>query len=258
MSKTTQRRTTRRPARPSSKTPRSPRDGHPAPQRSPQGRRSPIAGRSRSTRRSQLLVRGGAVLGAVFVVAGIVLLATNPFAGPAPTPSPAALPTPNGYGAATMPPWPAPADPATGMRAAGLPISDMSATAQHFHAHLDVSVNGQPVPVPAELGIDQASGQMSALHTHDDTGLIHVESSDPTGRYTLGQLFNEWNVALDATRLGGLSVRPGTTLRTFVNGVELPGNPAALELRDHQQIALVYGPAGAPVTPPASYDFSNT
>ncbi|MBW0105505.1 hypothetical protein, partial [Pseudonocardia sp. KRD291] len=143
------------------------------------------------------------------------------------------------------------------MRAAGLPVSDMSAMAQHFHAHLDVIVDGRPVPVPADLGIDQTSGQMSALHTHDATGLLHVESSDPAGRYTLGQLFNEWNVALDPTRIGGLRAGSGTTLRAFVDGVAVPGNPAAIELHDHQQIALVYGPATSPVTPPATYDFSN-
>ena len=109
----------------------------------------------------------------------------------------------------------------------------------------------------SRLGVDSSSGEMSALHTHDDTGLVHVESPDPNGRYVLGQLFNEWNVALDATRLGGLTVGPSTRLRTFVNGVEFPSNPAALPLRERQQIALVYDPANAPVTPPASYDFRN-
>ncbi|MBW0106310.1 hypothetical protein [Pseudonocardia sp. KRD291] len=203
--------------------------------------------------RRQWWVRIGFALGAVLVVLGVIGLATRP-AEVSPL---APLPTANGYGATTVPPWPGPADPAPGMRAAGLPISDMSAMAQHFHAHLDVIVAGRPVPVPADLGVDQASGQMSALHTHDATGLVHVESSDPGGRYTLGQLFNEWNVALDATRIGGLRAGAGMTLRGFVDGVEVPGNPAAVELRDHQQIALVYGPSGSPVTPPATYDFSN-
>lgn len=204
-------------------------------------------------RRAQVLI-GGIALGALLVLAGLALLATRP----APAPPPAALPVANGYGATALPPWPAPADPVPGMRAAGLPISDMSAMAQHIHAHLDVIVNGRPVPVPADIGVDPTNGQMSALHTHDATGLVHVESSDPIGRHTLGQLFNQWNVALDATRLGGLPADAGSTLRAFVDGVETAGNPAAIELRDHQQIALVYGPAGAPVSPPSTYDFTNS
>lgn len=218
---------------------------------------SPVT--TRTSQRRQRLARAGLALGAVLMALGVLGLAMRPAdtIPPAPAPAPAPVPAANGYGAATMPPWPAPADPAPGMRAAGLPVSDMSAMAQHVHAHLDVIVNGRPVPVPADIGVDRASGQMSALHTHDLTGLVHVESSEPGGRYTLGQLFNQWNVALDATRIGGLRSGAGMTLRAFVDGVEVPGNPAAIELRDHQQVALVYGPSRSPVSPPATYDFSN-
>lgn len=232
----------------------------PGTRRSPAARGSVVAAARDDEERRHQRIRIGAMLGAVLVVIGIALLVSNPFrdaaSGP-PGTGAAPAPAANRFGATTLPPWPAPADPTPGMRAAGLPISDMSAMAQHFHAHLDVQVGGAPVPVPADVGIDRANGSMSALHTHDDSGLIHVESSDPGGRYTLGQLFNEWNVALDSTRLGGLTVTPGTTLRAFVNGVEVPANPAAIELGDHQEIALIYGPAGAPVTPPTGYDFSN-
>ncbi|MEU4377580.1 hypothetical protein [Pseudonocardia alni] len=218
--------------------------------------RERLAEQRRAEQRRQRLVRGAFGLGALLVAAGVVLLVLLMPATPAAPGAPAQVPSANGYGAAAAPPWPAPAEPFAGMRAAGLPVSDMSNMARHFHAHLDVIVNGEPVPVPADLGVNPASGQMSALHTHDTTGLVHVESSDPTGRYILGQLFNEWNVALGPTGLGALSVGPGTSLRTFVDGVEVPGNPAAIELREHQQIALIYGPANAPITPPASYDFS--
>ena len=208
-------------------------------------------------RRRRLLVRGGIALGALLAATGLVLLIVGPRSTTPPPSAVTAAPVANGYGAAALPPWPAPTDIRPGMAAAGLPISDMSAMAQHFHAHLDVIVNGQPVPVPADLGVDSSTGEMSALHTHDPTGLVHVESSDPTGRYILGQLFNEWNVALGATGLGALSATPGTSLRTFVDGVEVPGNPAGIELRDHQQIALIFGPTNAPVAPPATYDFSD-
>lgn len=203
------------------------REDHPAPGR--------VAGLRSAQRRPQRWVRIGFAVGAVVLALGIVGLAIRPGEVPAQV----ALPAANTYGATSLPPWPAPADPAPGTRAAGLPVSDMSAMDQHFHAHLDVIVDGRPVPVPADLGVDRASGQMSALHTHDATGLVHVESADPAGRYTLGQLFNEWDVALDATRLGGLPAGGDRTLTAFVDGVAVPGNPAAIELRDHRQIALV-------------------
>ncbi len=131
----------------------------------------------------------------------------------------------------------------------------MSTVGQHLHAHLDVIVDGEPVPVPANLGISAASGQMSELHTHDPNGVIHVETSNATARYTLGQLFNEWDVRLDQASVGGLSAGEGKTLSAYVNGEKVEGNPAAIALQDQAQIALVFGAPATNPSPPANYDF---
>src|SRR5918911_4626688 len=62
----------------------------------------------------------------------------------------------------------------------------------HIHAHLTLYKDGKPVPLPANVGIpySQAIGGQHYclywLHTHDASGVIHIES--PTPRlYTLGQ-----------------------------------------------------------------------
>ena len=49
----------------------------------------------------------------------------------------------------------------------------------HIHEHLDVYVAGRRVTVPAGIGIDVAGSFISPMHTHDETGVIHVESLDP-------------------------------------------------------------------------------
>src|SRR5919197_3243555 len=70
----------------------------------------------------------------------------------------------------------------------GLPVLPAEVTNLHIHVHLDVLVQGKPVTVPANVGINAAGGYLSPLHTHDDTRLIHVES--PTNReFTLGEFF---------------------------------------------------------------------
>ena len=67
----------------------------------------------------------------------------------------------------------------------------------HIHPQLSVKVNGQPVTVPQEIGIDKSLWRdhsldkygmqgMSPLHTHDGSGMIHVESSVERD-YTLGE-----------------------------------------------------------------------
>lgn len=129
-------------------------------------------------------------------------------------------------------------------------------TAEHYHAHLDVLVNGQAVPVPPNIGVDPSSGLMTGLHTHTPDGVVHIEAARTGQPFTLGQLFTEWNVRLAATQLGGLAVSGNNTLTLYVNGSKVSANPATLRLEPRQQITPVYGPADQEVSVPDSYDFA--
>ncbi|MGH8971332.1 MAG: hypothetical protein ACRDV1_15440, partial [Actinomycetes bacterium] len=160
----------------------------------------------------------------------------------------------SGQGVAVAPPWPAPTDVPARAAKAGLPLGPMG-TAEHYHVHLDILVDGKPVRVPANIGVDQAGGTMSYLHTHTSDGIVHIEAGETGQPFTLGQLFTQWDVRLTADRLGGLRAGGGTTLTAYVNGSRVPGDPALLRLRPHQQVTLLYGPAGQQVDVPDSYDF---
>ncbi|MFG1708645.1 hypothetical protein ACFLIM_36140 [Nonomuraea sp. M3C6] len=151
------------------------------------------------------------------------------------------------------PPWALPANPMPGIKAAGLSTGPMG-TADHYHAHLDIFVDSKPVPVAANIGIEQ-SGAMSALHTHDDRGVIHVEAQTKGDTYTLGQVFKQWGVALSVDQLGALKTGAGKTLTAQVNGKQVGGNPADIVIKAHQQIALVYGKPDPAFRPPATYQF---
>src|SRR5262249_40842755 len=152
----------------------------------------------RRQQRKHLLTYGGiaaAVLG-IAVVVMLVLTGRHPRTSPTAS-TPAAQPS------AAVPVWPAPApaDVPAAVKAAGLPLLTMEATDVHFHAHLDIFDDGNPVTVPAHIGLTQNS--VSSMHTHDERGVIHIES--PTaGRFTLGQLFTEWKQPLSATCVGTL------------------------------------------------------
>ncbi|MFG3285401.1 hypothetical protein [Streptomyces sp. NPDC048111] len=151
-------------------------------------------------------------------------------------------PDPHGVteGRGTLPPWPAPADASAAVAAAGLQMLPSEGVVQHTHTHLDVLVDGRPVSVPAAIGIDGPRRRISPLHTHDTSGIIHVESPR-RAVFTLGQFMAEWRVPLDAHRIGGLHEGAGRHLTAYVNGRRAPGNPAALVLRGHDEIALVFG-----------------
>jgi hypothetical protein len=155
------------------------------------------------------------------------------------------------------PPWGLPADPAGAIRTAGLSTAGSEGTAEHYHAHLDVIVNGKNVAVPNGIGVDNAAQLISPLHTHDTTGAIHIETPTKGTPYYLGQVFTEWGVGLSQHMLGGLHA-DGTNSRltAYVDGKQYNGNPADIRLALHQEIALVYGPAGQQVKVPSSWNFA--
>jgi hypothetical protein len=163
-------------------------------------------------------------------------------------------PATNAVGADILPPWPAPSDATAAASKAGLPMLSTEGMAEHIHIHLDVLVDGKPVPVPANIGIDTARRAISPLHTHDDSGVVHVES--PVKReFSLGEFFTEWGVSLSSDNIGGLRAVDGKTVRAYVNGQPRTGNPAAIMFAQHDEIALVFGPPEPGEKVPATYEF---
>ncbi|MFG1880130.1 hypothetical protein ACGFIV_35395 [Sphaerisporangium sp. NPDC049003] len=154
------------------------------------------------------------------------------------------------------PPWDTPSNPKPLVLAAGLKFGPMG-MAEHYHSHLDVYVDGKPVSVAADIGIDPGSEEMAPVHTHDTRGVIHIETDVKGTTYTLGQIFTEWGVTLNAAQIGTLKAGNGKTLTTYVNGGKVDGDPAAIVLKPHLQIALVYGKPDPSFTPPAGYQFKS-
>jgi len=157
-------------------------------------------------------------------------------------------------GADNLPPWPAPSDATAAAGRAGLPMLSSEGNVEHIHVHLDVLVDGQPVSVPASIGIDEVHPGISPLHTHDDSGVIHIES--PVKRqFSLGEFFTEWGVSLSGDNIGGLRTRDGKSVRVYVNGQPGTGDPAAIMFNQHDEIAVIYGAPQPGERVPATYDF---
>jgi hypothetical protein len=111
----------------------------------------------------------------------------------------------------------------------------------HIHAMLHIYVHGLLVPLPAEIGLDPAKGLESSMHTHDGTGVIHMEAPHPYN-YTLGDFFAVWGVKLGPAQVGGLTGLGGDHLHFYLNGEPL-SNPAALILHRGDSVVIGYGPA---------------
>jgi hypothetical protein len=132
--------------------------------------------------------------------------------------------------------------------AAGVPtMGDSSAGGAHIHPKLAIFVRGERIELPANVGIDPARSpmEMAGLHTHDASGLIHVENAaDPT----LGQFFEIWGVPLSPSQLGPHQAKGSESVRAWVNG-----SPASalggLMMEDGQQIVVALGPKNASAPP---------
>ncbi len=153
------------------------------------------------------------------------------------------------------PPWPAPvsARVPAGVHAAGLSLTATPGYVVRFAVHLDVIVNGRQVTVPAGIGIDARRRLIAALYTSDTSGIIHVDSDNDGSVFTLGQFFDEWQVALTPEHLGGLRTSRDDSVAVYLNGSRFAGRPASVLLMPHLAIAVTYRPGAAAV--PASYPF---
>jgi hypothetical protein len=145
--------------------------------------------------------------------------------------------------------------PPTG--ATGAPVDGISADtgeelAFHIHAHLQVYVDGQQRAVPPGIGVvpplrveQTAEGPFVDggagfywLHTHDGSGVVHIES--PVQRaFTLGELFNLWGQPLGPDQVGPAR-GPVTAL---VDGAVVGGDPRDIPLTAHAVVQLDVGTA---------------
>ena len=137
----------------------------------------------------------------------------------------------------------------------GIPHSNMEGQVLHIHQHLDLFVHGKSVGVPTNIGIHQAAGWLGAIHVHDTSGVIHVESPFEA-TYTLGQVFDTWGVRFTSSCIGGYCTDETNTLKVYVNGKLYEGDPRTLALDGHQVIVVVYGSAAEAPAIPTTYNFA--
>lgn len=124
----------------------------------------------------------------------------------------------------------------------------------HYHAHLDVIVDGQQVTVPQYIGIDENAQTITALHTHDATGILHIESGEDIP-FKVGQVFTEWGQPLSSTQVGPVAVGADKAVKLIVNGKEISGDPAQYVLKQHDEVVVWVGAKDATPQVPGSFAF---
>lgn len=111
--------------------------------------------------------------------------------------------------------------------------TDFSKT--HTHAMLSINQDGRKIKVPANLGI--TSSCMHPLHTHDETGLIHMEYGRAM-KYTLGDFFDLMGVVLNDTQIGALRTQDGYVISVEKNRKPITSSYRNILLKDHDKIVI--------------------
>ena len=97
------------------------------------------------------------------------------------------------------------------------------------------------VAISIPRGLPKSAAQICWLHTHDTSGIIHVEAGDAR-TFTLGDFFAVWHQPLGATVIDGERTGNGESIQATVNQQPYTGAPETIVLKDHEDIVLQLGP----------------
>ncbi|MBI3459185.1 hypothetical protein HY061_02920 [Candidatus Azambacteria bacterium] len=126
-------------------------------------------------------------------------------------------------------------EPATNREVALRCTTDM-ATKFHIHPNLEIIANGQKQEISANIGI--IFNCMNPLHTHDRSGLIHIESPEKRD-FTLSDFFAVWGKTYNKNQILDYRVDANHIIRQTVNGQEVVDFENTI-LYDKDQIIISY------------------
>ncbi len=117
--------------------------------------------------------------------------------------------------------------------------------AYHVHAHLSLYINGQQVQIPQGVGIASDQSCYYWLHTHDTTGVIHIEAPSQQV-FTLGTFFKEWNNEFPQLQYP-VQLSDTSGWKVYVNGKPYNGDFHNIDLTAHELITMTYQSPKAPI-----------
>jgi len=130
---------------------------------------------------------------------------------------------------------------------------DTTTPVVHVHAHLTLIADSVQRAIPVAIGTTDpfevqnfvvAARCFYWLHTHDATGIIHLEAPN-NNTLTLGNFFAIWGQPLSRSNVAGFT----GDVTVYVDSTRYDGDLGAISITAHKQITLIVGgvPAEIPV-----------
>ena len=119
----------------------------------------------------------------------------------------------------------------------GIYCDQQEQDAFHIHAHLSMYIDAQPVQIPQNMGIASDNSCLYWLHTHDTSGVIHIEAP-ANHSFTLGNFFDEWANQFSSLNYPSQLDLSGWT--AYIDGKLYTGDFHKIPLGAHTLITLAY------------------
>ncbi|MDV3293120.1 MAG: hypothetical protein LYZ70_02510 [Nitrososphaerales archaeon] len=76
--------------------------------------------------------------------------------------------------------------------------------AEHVHPYLRIVIDGQNVTIPGDVGILGGGSCLEPIHTHDASGILHIEPSAAGTQFTLNDFFQIWKSTFGNVSINGI------------------------------------------------------
>ena len=109
-------------------------------------------------------------------------------------------------------------------------LAGHSEIVSHDHATLRIFIDGSEVAIAANIGIDDSECDgMRGIHTHDETGKLHIETPTPMNA-PVGAFFEIWGETFNENQILNQVADEDSEVVMYVNG----------ELNDEYQNSIIH------------------
>lgn len=134
----------------------------------------------------------------------------------------------------------------------GITCQNSEQSGIHIHAHVSIFIDGKSMPIPANVGIAPDGSCLYWLHTHDASGIIHIEAPSGTS-FTLKDFLDIWKSRFQ--ELGYPSeLDQSSGWQVYVDGKPFTSDFHTIPLQAHTLITLAFNSPGVP--PDTSYPWN--
>ena len=106
----------------------------------------------------------------------------------------------------------------------------------HIHPHLEIIINGERQTTPANIGVNSTC--MRPVHTHDQTGTLHIEWKRPRD-FKLSDFFRVWDETFNQNQILNYLTDENHEIIMTVNG-QRSEKYENLIMKDGDRIVITY------------------